>query len=766
MSKESEKLTVHPNVEIEKKLAIEKTPEEQLEIMEDYTAKHKETSGLSRSRREIEGLKILMPRLLRKVLPNDLLAGRMDFLPVGFGCVTSVGGVGHYCHFYNLNVFKNSLTDPDMIRRCEELEKYWHVEDTRVKFTDRFTDGIILTGYGVSDGQNAAVNAGARLSGMMLDYNKLCDLGIVGLKKEIQERLDEEPDNEFLQCSLEALDLFTKCCDFYIDMLTKDMETADEQRKVELQRMIDALSTIRLNKPEHFMDALEAVWMYALLAGCINYGRLDDVVGEYLVKDLESGYLTRDEAHKIVRSLWTLIENKRTTVNGRIMVGGRGRRNPKAADEFARICLDVCYEARQVEPQFTLRLYEDTPKDIWDKAMECLAVGATFPTLYNDEVHVPGLTHCMRVPEKDAEQYVMFGCGEQTLVGMGIGTPNSVINLTKALTIYLNGGVDPYDNVNRLGPVKIKKLEEIQTYEELFEDFSKLIVYYADRCAQGQVDSYTLMNEEVSFLFPSILTNCCIERGKALLDGGVKYLGGCCETFGNINCSDSLYALKKLVFDEKKYTLREVNNALLADFKGYEKMQQEMKDCEKYGNDIDEVDKIANDVFELISHNIRRLGIEKGLHYYGIVIINNQGNTSWGKKTWASPDGRNATVFLNPSNNPQGGADKSGPTAMLNSLAKFDAKWQVGQVQNIKFQKNFFKENIEKIGMLFKTYFKKGGCQLMVTVIDHHALEDAMVHPENYQNLIVRVSGFSAVFVNLDRSVQEELLSRTMYDRV
>ena len=112
------------------------------------------------------------------------------------------------------------------------------------------------------------------------------------------------------------------------------------------------------------------------------------------------------------------------------------------------------------------------------------------------------------------------------------------------------------------------------------------------------------------------------------------------------------------------------------------------------------------------------------------------------------------------------GADKSGPTAMLNSLTKFDARYQVGQVQNIKFQTNFFKDNLEKIKLLFKAYFKKGGCQLMVTVIDKHALEDAMVHPEKYPNMIVRVSGFSAVFINLDKEVQKELVTRTLYEGI
>ena len=150
--------------------------------------------------------------------------------------------------------------------------------------------------------------------------------------------------------------------------------------------------------------------------------------------------------------------------------------------------------------------------------------------------------------------------------------------------------------------------------------------------------------------------------------------------------------------------------------------------------------------------------------YYLIVISNNQTNTDWGKCTHASLDGRKKGVYMNPANNPQGGASKEGSTACLNSLAKFKAKYHGGSVQNIKFTPRMFNEDREKIKILFDTYFKKGGCQLMVTVVDHGVLEDAQKHPEKYPDLIVRVAGYSAVFVNLTKDIQEELLSRTLYD--
>jgi pyruvate-formate lyase len=173
---------------------------------------------------------------------------------------------------------------------------------------------------------------------------------------------------------------------------------------------------------------------------------------------------------------------------------------------------------------------------------------------------------------------------------------------------------------------------------------------------------------------------------------------------------------------------------------------------------------MGTDLYEYVAKGVRQRGIDGGMQYFLVVISNNQLNTEWGRKTAASPDGRYAGQYMNPANNPQGGANTSGPTAMLNSLAKIDARYHAGSVQNIKFSPEFFAENREAIKLLFKTYFEQGGSHVMVTVVGRGVLEDAVKHPENYKDLIVRVSGFSAVFVNLEADIQQELMSRVLYD--
>ncbi|MDR0743828.1 MAG: pyruvate formate lyase family protein [Tannerella sp.] len=749
------------NVEVSKKFPCEKSLETQLAMMEQYTSVHKAFANEPKELRELACLRVLYPALFRNIAPADLIAGRIDFLPIGFGSVTSEGGVGHYCIFKKLKTFRQQIEKEEDKKRVDLLYNYWLDHDVKTQFgKDVLTDDTI----GMFIDCEFPMIATARLSGMMLDYPKLLSKGIGGLRREIRELQKNQPENYFYRATLGCLDLFADCALHLQRNARKQMAESDGKRKKELERICDGLEKIKTDKPETFHEAMQLCWLFALLSGVINYGRLDDYLGPYLVADLNAGRLTDREAYDYIRSLWTMIENRRTTVNGRVIVGGKGRKHPKEADVFLMYAMKVAKNTRYVEPQFTLRFDKNTSEEVWDAALDALAAGATYPTLYNDDVNIPAVAYGMRVDEKTAEQYVPFGCTEFVIQGRSTGTPNICINLLKLLTIFMNEGIDPVDGKHKAGPVKIKPPEAYQSFEEFYSGYKKLLDYYLDLSVEAQFYSYQLMNKHVAFLFPSILTDDCISRGKPLLDGGVRYLGGTNETYGNINTSDSLLAVKELVFDRKKYTLRQLHDAMLADFKGYETLRKDCLLCDKYGNDLDSADDMANDLYEFVAKGVRDRGIAIGMQYFLIVISNNQLNTEWGNRTAASPDGRLAGMYMNPANNPQGGANKSGPTALLNSLRKFDAKYHGGSVQNIKFSPALFNEHRDIIKALFKSYFDNGGCHLMVTVVDRGVLEEAVAHPEKYPDLIVRVSGFSAVFVDLSPNIQEELLSRVLYD--
>jgi hypothetical protein len=597
------------NVEVSVKLPPELAPMGQLRLMERYTETHKAASALSKEEREVACLRVLYPALLRSIEPQDLIAGRLDFLPIGFGCVTSVGGVGHYCVFHKLTKFKEQLPQSEH-PRVDALYAYWLDHDLKTKYCkDALKDDIV----GMFIDCDYPLIATARLSGMMLDYRTLMKRGIGGLRSRITALQKEKGDNAFYRASLECLDLFGTCCDALKEKAQRDLTSADAARAADLCRMIDALDKIKSDAPETFYEALQLFWLYALLAGVINYGRMDDVLGTYLKHDLDSGLLNEDEAFRLLRSLWTMIENRRTTVNGRIITGGRGRRDPEAADTFTRIAMKVAQSCRYVEPQFTLRMDRNTPEDIFDAALDTIGQGATYPTLYNDDVNVPAVMHAMRVDETTAEQYVPFGCGEFVIQGQSTGTPNTCINLLKLLQISLNGGIDPMDGVDKSDGVSLLPAEELTSFDSLYAQYKRLLDHYFDLSVAAQKRSYEIMNEEVSFLFTSILMDDCLGRGKALLDGGVRYLGGTNETYGNINASDSLAAIREVVFEKKLTTLPALRDAANADFEGQEWLRRQLWEAPKYGNDDDRADALANDLFQFVANGIRDRGIAAGI---------------------------------------------------------------------------------------------------------------------------------------------------------
>jgi len=325
----------------------------------------------------------------------------------------------------------------------------------------------------------------------------------------------------------------------------------------------------------------------------------------------------------------------------------------------------------------------------------------------------------------------------------------------------LNNGIDPWDGLYKAGEHKIKPMNEIENFDDFFNEYKGLLRYYIENAANAHAASYEVMNQQVGFIFTSILTYDCIGRGKTVLDRGAFHRGGTCEMYGNMNAADSLMALKKLVFDEKRFTLTKIQEILSVDFDDYSDVKRLMIESPKFGNDIDEVDAIAAELHEFTCFEIAKQAPRVGLDSWLVVVINNQVNTEWGRATASTPDGRIAGMYMSNANNPQSGADVNGPTAMLNSLAKIRSDINAGTVQNIKFSYKLFNQDRAKVQALFKTYFKKGGPQLMVNIVNQADLVDAYHHPELHRDLIVRVGGFSARFVNLDRDVQQEIMDRT-----
>lgn len=717
--------------------------------------------------REARCLEAQYPDYFTEIHDKDLFVGRIKHGLVGFSPdewgSTAFG-------YYILNdkiekILKKNEVPEDKVADVEEMVQFWETENTSAKLRASYT-GEMAKYLPSDDWMNDSGIAFPlyRLTGGNIDFGKLIQLGIPGLRKEIESKitdLTEEDKTKLYEAMIIALEVLDKVIQYYIEICKSSIKTVNTNRKNELEKIIDSLLIIRTTKPRTFREAVQLFWLYSLIADVRNYGRMDVYLGDFLARDLEDGVLTETQALQLVQSLWKLMADRNTVVHNRVIIGGKGRPNEINADIFAMYALEATRTVLEAEPQLSLRIYKGMNEKVYEKALDVIGEGRTYPIIYNDDVNINSVVKAFNFSELESEQYVPYGCGEYILEHKSFGTPSGVINLLKALEITLHNGNDPVTK-KPMG-LALGNFEEFTSFHDLWNAYKKQVEHYVRIMAEHEALEYKVAGETAPFLYLSMLYDDCLDKGKGIFSGGIKYLGGTLETYGNSNTADSLFAIKKLIYDERIISKGELIQALDANFEGHENLRNQLKNVTKYGNDDDEADKMLIKVHNHVCNYVRDQKDRVGLHSYLVVIINNSANTLMGRSTSASADGRSAFISMNNGNTPTSGNDKNGITALLNSLVKPSTEIHAGAVQNMKFSRDMFYEKRNQLKALLKTYFDNGGPQAMITVVNKHDLEKAIENPNDYQHIFVRVGGFSARFVELSRDVQLDILNRTLY---
>jgi pyruvate-formate lyase len=716
--------------------------------------------------REAYCLRAQLPETLCPIEPGDLLAGRVrphlvGFTPDEWG--NTAFGYYHLPAAIDAALERHPVTAA-RARLVRRMRVFWDAESTAAKLRAAYPPG--LSRWIPSDEwmtQPGVAFPLYRITGATVDYAKLVRLGLPGVRAEVERRRAERGDPERLfQAMLMALDTLADVCRHYEAQARRLAVSApDPARRSELERMAAALGAIVERPPAGLHEAAQLMWLFALVGDLRNHGRMDVYLGGPLTADLDAGRLTEDEALRLVQSLWRLMAARRTRVHNRVVVGGVGRRDPAAADRFARLAIEASRTVLEPEPQLSLRIGPGQDPALWAAGLDAIGEGRTFPMLYNDSVNVPAVMHALAVGREDAEQYVPFGCGELIVEHRGLGTPSGVLNLCKALEVTLRDGVDPVSG-HRIG-LALGRLRDFATFDDLWTAYTRQVEHFVHVAADQAALEYQVAGEEFAGLFMSMLYDDCLERGRSALAGGARYLGATLETYGNTNTADSLTAVRRLVFEHDRIPREHLLAALDADFQGYDRELRLLGDAPKYGND----DADADAMLVRVHDHVCRVGGDQaarvGLHSYRVVVINNSANTLMGHSTAASADGRRAFTPMNNGNAPSSGNDRLGPTALLNSLAKPDPAVHAGTVQNISLSRELFTTRRAEVEALVRGYFDQGGTQAMITVVSRGDLEHAMRDPDGYRHLFVRVGGFSARFVDLSRDVQLEILERTLY---
>jgi pyruvate-formate lyase len=716
--------------------------------------------------REAHCLRAQFPEILCAIEPGDLLAGRIRPRLVGFTPDEWGNTAFGYYHLpaaidAALELHPLSAARARQVRR---MRSFWDAENTAAKLRAAYPPE--LARWMPSDEwmtQPGVAFPLYRITGATVDYAKLVRLGLPGLRAEVERRRAEQADPDGLfQGMLMALDTLADVCRHYEAQARRMAANApDSGRRGELRRMAAALRAIVDRPPAGLHEAAQLMWLYALVGDLRNHGRMDVYLGGPLAADLDGGRLTERRALRLVQSLWRLMAARRTRVHNRVVVGGVGRPDRAAADRFALLAIEASRTVLEPEPQLSLRIGPGQDPALWSAGLDAIGQGRTFPMLYNDDANVPAVMHALAVGRADAEQYVPFGCGELIVEHRGLGTPSGVLNLCKALEVTLRDGIDPVSG-RRIG-LALGRLEDFASFDQLWSAYSRQVEHFVRLAADQAALEYRVAGQEFGGLYLSMLYDDSLERGRSALAGGARYLGATLETYGNTNTADSLTAIRRLVFDQGRISRRRLMAALDADFRGYDRELRWLRDEPKYGNDDPDADAMLLRVHDHVCRSVGDQAGRVGLHSYRVVVINNSANTLMGHSTAASPDGRLAFTPMNNGNAPSSGNDRLGPTALLNSLAKPEPGIHAGTVQNLSLSRELFTTRRAQVEALLQGYFDQGGTQAMITVVSRGDLEQAMLDPDRYRHLFVRVGGFSARFVDLSRDVQLEILQRTLY---
>jgi pyruvate-formate lyase len=647
--------------------------------------------------------------------------------------------------------------------RIAGLIDYWKKENVNAKVRAKFDDEMKREMPSDMWSRDSGVIFGLyRLVFSQLDYDKLVRLGLPGLKAEVSARMADETltaeQKDFLQALESLTGLMTEILGLY-EAQFRQLE-AEGWDPARVQPVLDSLARLKTGAPACFRDALQLVWIYSAMTGGRDFGRMDVYLGDLYAQDIDSGAMTEEEAIELLLSFYRLMKETDSR-DGRIVMGGLGRRNPENADRVSMAIMKAGLRYRELKPEFSLRMYKGLSEEVIGFAMKMLGDGMTYPLLFNDEASVRAVENMMHVSPCEAEQYGFFGCGEYVLGHRSIGTPNDIINLAKALEVTLHEGTDPIRGCPH--GLNLGAPESFDTFEKLLDAYKRQVEYFTEIAARHQRLVYETVRENGAMLMMSLLMDDCVERARPLVSGGVRYLAGTYETYGNTTVADSFTAIRELVYERKELTLRELVDILDRDFSGHEDLRQKLLRCPKFGNDDPAADAMARQVNTHVFEAAARQAKKQGLSSYLVVMINNGANVDLGKNTLATADGRHAYTFLSNGNNPMAGMDRQGLPALLRSISSTRMELTAGTAQNLKLSTGLFTRHPDAVRDLIDTAFDLGILSLNISVLNRGEMEDAMIHPELHQNLFVRVGGFSARFVNLDPGTQADMLARALY---
>jgi pyruvate formate-lyase/glycerol dehydratase family glycyl radical enzyme len=769
-----------------------------------YTESWKETEGQPTVIRRAKALEKILGGMSIFIRPGELIVGNQasdvraaPVFPEFYMRFITEELDGKPCRFEKRpgDPFRVSPEDEEILR---EVANWWEGKTMTDYKHKLLPEEAYKACYDIEAIEIYTWGEGGGSGHFIADYPKVLNKGMYGIIREAEERAKHlklwEPgaleQKEFLEAVSIALRAAINFAQRYA-VLAREMadKEADQKRKAELIKIAEHCEWVPGNPARTFREAVQSLWFAHLIVQIesnghsMGYGRFDQFIYPFYQKDIDQGRITPEEVVELLECLWiktTEINKVRDWDATRVVmgypmfqqltVGGQTVDGKSAINDLSWLALEATANQKIIQPSLSVRWWNECPDDFLLKCCEVINIHrGGQPAMYSDEVIIPSQMG-VGISLEDAYDYAIDGCVSITEPGKARREgPSAGYNMHKVLEVALFNGRDPRTGIQLCPNPGNKDLSTFESFDEMMAAVKHQLEYYDRQGAIALLCIERAYAELTPTPFASALMDDCIQRGKDIEWGGAHYNTLFLRGVGMSNVGNSLAAIKKLVFEDKRLTGTQIRHALETNFEDASttptgtEIQQMLLAAPKYGNDDDYVDLLVKEPTLHTMRDVRRYTSWTGGRG-GFALLPVSQNVPFGEIIGATPDGRKAGVPTAEGCSPTRGTDVKGPTAAVKSVAKLDhVLADSGSLLNQKFNPAVLKDisGLRKLAALIKTYFDLKGMHIQFNVVSADTLRDAQKHPEEYADLMVRVAGYSALFVSLDPAVQEDIIMRT-----
>ena len=798
------------------------------------TESYKETEGEPIITRRAKAFAHILHNIPIIIRDNELIVGSSTIAPRG--CQTFPEFSYEWLEA-ELDTVATRTADPFEIAEetkaeLKEADKYWKGKTTSELATSYMApEAIKAIEHNIFTPGNYFYNGVGHVT---VKYWEVLETGFEGIMEKAQKELDgcSVGDGNYARKShfLEAVILSCKAVIDYAGRYAKlaqeiAAQTSDPVRKQELLVIAENCSRVPAKGAQNFYEACQSFWFVQQLlqmessGHSISPGRFDQYMYPYYKKDMEAGTITREFAQELMDCIWVKLNDLNkcrdaASAEGfagyslfqNLIAGGQNKEGEDVTNDLSVMCIQASMHVHLPAPSLSVRVWNGSPHEFLIKAAELTRTGIGLPAYYNDEVIIPALQN-RGLSLEDAREYNIIGCVEPQKAGKTEGWHDAAFfNMCRPLELVFSNGMDKGDMVG----IPTGDVTQMKTFDEFFDAYKKQMEYCISLLVNADNAIDVAHAERCPLPFLSCMIDDCLKEGKSVQEGGAVYNFTGPQGFGIANMADGLFAIRKLVYEDKKVSMKELKEALawnydkgldaqsagdmtemimkamqkagrnvdastaeglLKTFMGMKPGEQKTQrfkeihdmidEVPKFGNDIPEVDYFAREVAYTYSKPLQKYNNPRGGKFQaGLYPVS--ANVPLGGQTGATPDGRYAPVADGVS--PSAGKDVKGPTAAATSVSRLDHFIvSNGTLFNQKFHPSALsgREGLEKFVALIRGYFDQKGMHMQFNVVDRQTLLDAQEHPEKYKHLVVRVAGYSALFTTLSRSLQDDIIRRT-----